>query len=118
MILPAVASMSPAFPLSWSTERLAGSRTVVVAVSGELDRQTSPALRDHLEWLLAGTCDRLVLDTGAVTVADGGAHDLLRALGRRAIERPCRVVVAALGAPLQRLLDIIGAPDGITVERW
>ena len=110
--------MSPAFPLSWSSERLGGSKTVLVAVQGELDRHTSPALRDHLEWWLAGTCNRLVLDVGAVTFADGGAHDLFRALGRRALERRCRVVVAALGAPLQRLVDMIGAPEGITVEQW
>ena len=89
-----------------------------MSVEGELDRHTASALRDHLEWWLGGGCTRLVLDTGSVTFADAGAHDVLHALGRRAIASRCRVVVAVLGQPLQRLLAMLGTPEGITLERW
>ena len=88
---PLVTSVSPAFPLSWSSEVFEGTRTAIVAVAGELDRNTAPALRDHIEWLLAGDCRRLVLDTGAVTFADVGAFDVLRTLGARGEEDGCVV---------------------------
>ena len=110
--------LSPAFPLAWSSEQLAGTRTVIVAVTGELDRHTSPALRDHLYWWLGSGCDRLVLDTGSVTFADVGAVDLLRAIGGRAAGRGCRVVLASTGPSVQRLVRLLGPPDGIDLERW
>ena len=118
MARPLVTSVSPAFPLSWSSEVIEGTRTAIVAVEGELDRNTAPALRDHIEWLLAGDCRRLVLDIGAVTFADVGAFDVLRAIGARAEAGGCAVVVASAGEPLQRLLAMLGTPDGVTLEQW
>jgi anti-anti-sigma factor len=115
---PLVTSVSPAFPLSWSSEVFEGTRTAIVAVAGELDRNTAPALRDHIEWLLAGDCRRLVLDTGAVTFADVGAFDVLRTLGARGEADGCVVVVASAGEPLQRLLAMLGTPPGVTLEQW
>lgn len=115
---PFATTTSPAFPLAWRSQLLDGSMTVLVAVEGELDRHTAPALRDHLEWWLAGSCRRLVLDTGSVTSADVGAYDLLRTLGLRAATQRCRVVLASVGAPLRHLLDLLGTPDGVVVEKW
>jgi anti-anti-sigma factor len=108
--------LSPAFPLAWSSERLAGTGTVVVSVAGELDRRTSPALRDHLEWWLGHGCDELVLDTADVTFADAGALDLLRAVAGRGAGRGCRVVLARTGLPLLRLVLLLGPPDGVELD--
>lgn len=113
-----VTPRSTAFPLGWSSQRLDGSDTVLVTVDGELDRFTGPSLRDHLEWCLAGGCTRLVLDTAMITFADVGAHDLLGALGRRAIAHRCAVVVVAPGPSLERLLAILDVPPGIEVQHW
>lgn len=111
-------SMSPAFPLSWSSELLPGSSTVLVAVAGELDRHTAPALRDHVAWRLSGDCERLVLDTTAVTFADVGAFDLLSAIGELALTRGARVVVTSPGAAVTRLLEVIGPVRGVDLEQW
>ena len=111
-------TLSPAFPLTWSSELLEGTATALVTVEGELDRHTAPALADHLHFLLAGEPDRLVLDTYAVSFADAGAIDLLEAIGQAAGGRGCTVVVTACGPALQRLVEIIGSPNGVTFEAW
>jgi stage II sporulation protein AA (anti-sigma F factor antagonist) len=109
--------MSPAFPLSWNSAALDGG-TVLVTLAGELDGNTAPGLRAHLEWLLAGTCRRLVLDSGAVTFADLAAYELLREIGQRASDRGCEVVLADPGQHLVRFVALLGAPPGVTVDRW
>jgi anti-anti-sigma factor len=111
-------ALSPAFPLTWSSETLGGTRTVLVAVEGELDRHTAPALCDHLQWLLAGGPTRLILDTAAVSFADIGAFGVLSDIGRAARSRGCDVVVAAAGPSLRRLVGILGEPAGVTLESW
>lgn len=109
--------LSPAFPLSWSSAAMDGG-TVLVTLAGELDGTTAPGLRDHLEWLLAGACTRLVLDAGAVAFADIAAYELLREVGSRAVERGCDVVLADPGSHLLRFVRLLGAPEGITVDQW
>jgi anti-anti-sigma factor len=113
-----MSALSPAFPLSWSSETLEPGRTVLVTVEGELDRHTAPALGDHLQWLLASRPTRLILDTAAVSFADIGAIDLLAAIGRGAEAKGCQVIVTAPGTPVQRLAEIVGRPDGVTFEEW
>ena len=113
-----MSALSPAFPLAWSSEALASTRSVLVTVEGELDRHTAPALADHLQWLLAGDPERLILDTAAVSFADIGAIDVLTAIGRAAQARGCELVVTAPGTPVLRLADIVGRPAGVTFEEW
>jgi anti-anti-sigma factor len=108
---------SSAFPLSWSSAALGGG-TVLVTLVGDLDGNTAPGLRDHLEWQLAGGCTRLVLDAGAVAFADVAAYELLRQVGQRAAERGCVVVLADPGSHLLRFVALLGAPAGITVDQW
>jgi anti-anti-sigma factor len=111
-------TLSPAFPLSWSSELLDGTSAALVTIEGELDRHTAPALANHLQWLLAGDPTRLLLDTYAVSFADAGALDLLQEVGRAARRRGCTVVVTAPGAALQRLIEMVGAPGGVTFAAW
>jgi anti-sigma B factor antagonist len=110
------ASLSPAFPLVWRSELLGGSRTALVVVTGELDRVTSPALRDHLEWWLSQGCAHLIVDTADVTFADSAALDALRAIGRRATALGCRVELLSTGAALGRLIALAGRPPGVHVD--
>jgi anti-anti-sigma factor len=107
---------SPAFPLAWRSD-LAGEAALVV-VEGELDRLTTPALRDHLEWLLAWVPGRLVVDLAGVTFADVGAHRMLADVVGHTAGGRVEVVLSAPSAPLRRLLDVLGPPAGVTVDRW
>ena len=81
---------SPAFPLTWRSD-LVGDAALVV-VEGDLDRLTTPALRDHLEWLIAWVPGRLVLDMAGVTFADVGAHVMLT--DRRAHRRATAIATS------------------------
>jgi anti-anti-sigma factor len=117
MVAALTPSLSPAFPLVWTSEQT-GTRTVVVTVAGELDRHTSPALRDHLDWWLGCGCERLIVDTADVTFADVGAHDALRAIGERAAALRCRVVLTPTGQALVRLTELMGCPRGVHIEAW
>ncbi len=118
MAAPVVTALSPAFPLVWACEPLDGTRTVLVTIVGELDRDTAPGLRNHLEWLLAGGCRRIILDAAAVELADHRALDLLEAVGERASARGCQVVVTSPGPALGRLLELVGLPRGVELDAW
>lgn len=109
-------TLSPAFPITWSSVFVETS--ALVTVEGELDRHTAPALAGHLHWLLAAAPTRLVLDTFAVSFADGGALELLREIGRAAAGRGCAVHVAPAGVAIERLVAIVGSPEGVTLEAW
>src|SRR4051794_26796390 len=111
-------SISPAFPLSWESELLDDTGAALVVVRGELDRQTAPALRDHLDWLTAWGRTRIVIDCAGVTFADVGAHEALIQVGRRAATVGCELVLHAPGPGLRRLLDLLGTAEGVVVERW
>ena len=113
-----MAALSPAFPLVWRSEQLPGTRTVLVAVAGELDRSTALALRDHLDWWLGTGCTRIVVDAAAVTYADVGAFDVVREIGARALARDGRVVLSPSGAALRWLVELIGPADGVDLAPW
>jgi anti-anti-sigma factor len=106
---------SPAFPLTWRSN-LVGNAALVV-VEGELDRLTTPALRDHLEWLIAWVPGRIVLDVSGVTFADVGAHVMLTDLVRAERGRRGEVVLTAPSVPMRRILAVLGTPAGVTVDR-
>jgi anti-anti-sigma factor len=110
--------LSPAFPLSWDSELIDGTHTAFVTVEGELDRHTAPALGNHLHWLLACDPVRILLDTDAVSFADGGAADMLERVGGAARQRGCAVIVIAPGPALQRLVELVGVPAGVAFETW
>lgn len=112
----ALMDRSPAFPLTWRSD-LVGDAALVV-VEGDLDRLTTPALRDHLEWLIAWVPGRLVLDMAGVTFADVGAHVMLTDVVRNARVGHCDVVLAAASQPLRRILDVLGTPEGVAVDHW
>jgi|HigsolmetaAR206D_1030411.scaffolds.fasta_scaffold42768_1 anti-anti-sigma factor len=109
-------TLSPAFPLAWSSEVVDTSALVIV--EGELDRHTAPALAGHLLWLLAANPRQLVLDTFRVSFADAGALELLHDIGAAGLERGCTVQLAPAGDALHRLVAIVGVPHGITLEAW
>jgi anti-sigma B factor antagonist len=77
---------------------------VVVAVSGEVDMATGPALRDNLLSVLADGTPRIVLDLSGVTFMDSSGLGALLGSQRRArlLDGEIR-----LGAPSDRVLEIL-----------
>ncbi len=111
-------TMSPAFPLSWSSQRVDLTSTALVSVHGEIDELTAPGLRDHIDWLLSSGVERIIVDAHGVEFVDTGAHHLLTELGRRGQACGCAVVISSPSAPMRRVLELLGTPAGVTVEDW
>ena len=110
---------SPALPLQWHTELDdddAGAATV--AVHGELDAQTAPLFRDHLDWLIALRRSPIVLDVGAVSFVDLEAYRVLAEVGQRCRADHRGLVLVRPSVALRRLLDVVGLPDGVTRQGW
>ena len=110
--------MSPAFPLSWSSQRVELTSTALVSVHGEIDELTAPGLRDHIDWLLSSGAERIIVDAHGVEFVDAGAHYLLAELGRRGQACGCAVVISSPSPPMRRVLELLGTPAGVTVEDW
>jgi anti-anti-sigma factor len=102
--------LSPAFPLAWTSDPVGDHGAVLVAITGEIDRLTLPALRDHLDWLLSWVDGSIVIDAAGVSFADVAAHAMLVEVVERAEARGSRVELLAVGPALARLFDVLGAP--------
>jgi anti-anti-sigma factor len=107
--------LSPAFPLAWTSDPVGDQGAVLVAIRGEIDRLTMPALRDHLDWLLSWIDGPIVIDAARVTFADAAAHTLLVEVTRRAEARGTHVQLLAIGPALARLFHVLGAPAAATI---
>jgi anti-sigma B factor antagonist len=91
--------------------RDAGDGVTVVTLAGELDLAAAPVLRERLAEA-AGSAERgVVLDMAEVTFVDSSAlRELLRA--RAALEAAgARLVLAAVGPPVARLLELTQTSD-------
>ena len=86
-------------------------RATVIAVSGELDLASSPALQEELERAIGSDATVIVLDLGRLSFMDStGLHVLVKA-HQRAHEAGRRFVVTKGGEQVQRLLDLTGVTD-------
>jgi anti-anti-sigma factor len=109
-------TISPAFPLVWTSDLVGERGAAVVVIEGEIDRLTQPALRDHLDWLLSWIDGPLIIDAAGVTFADVAAHAMLVQAVERAEANGCPVVLLALGPALGRLFDVLGVPAGAMID--
>ncbi len=89
-------------------------QSTVLAVVGELDLATTPALEAELE--RAGTGPELIiLDLRGVAFMDSTGLSLLVKAQRRARESRRRLVVVRGGSQVQRLLTLTGVADRLTM---
>lgn len=87
--------------------------TLVVALEGELDLATAPALVARFDALRGRAASCIVVDVSRVTFIDSSG---LNALVSAARPVPGRLVVAAPSAHIARVLDIVRLGDVIEVE--
>lgn len=104
-----VVSMS-ALPLRWETTFDQPAAQAVVRVRGELDRTTSPLLRDHLRWLAATEHTPVEIDLARVDFMDVGGHELLRDVRRWFDEAGLSVRVGNPSPAVRRVLDLLDWP--------
>lgn len=92
------------------------SGTIVLAISGELDIHTAPALADALRGVAASGSEPVVVDLTAVTFIDStGLGEIVR--GHNALsERQRALAVACSGGTLLRLFTMTGVDELITIR--
>jgi anti-sigma B factor antagonist len=91
--------------------------TVVVSLEGELDMSATFELEPALERLAAHEDTRtLVLDMGGVTFMDSSALGLVLSTEERSQAEDVRLVVAAPSRAVQRVLEVTGAGETLSID--
>lgn len=83
-------------------------RTARVTATGEIDSSSSPVLERHLDGVLEGVLDEVVIDLCAVTFLDSAGLCVLAAAHRRAREQQIRMRLLASSRAVVRPLQITG----------
>ncbi|MGY1633308.1 STAS domain-containing protein [Geodermatophilus sp. SYSU D01186] len=91
--------------------------SVRLAVSGEVDSSTAPALRDAVDDAFAAGAGEIVVDLDAVTFLDSAGLCVLAGAHRRGEEDGVRLRVLASGRAVIRPLQITGLWELLAVEQ-
>ena len=92
-------------------------RAIVLAVAGELDLATSPALEQELDRVRDADIDLLIVDLRDLRFMDStGLHALVKA-HKQAHDAGRRFAVVQGGAQIERLLDLTGVGDLLIVAQ-
>ncbi|MER5929874.1 STAS domain-containing protein [Streptomyces sp. NPDC002054] len=93
----------------------------VLALSGDLDRDTAAPLREALEAVLGGAdapaTGRLLVDCGGLRFCDSTGLNLLLRARQTAEDSGGALELAALQQPVARMFEITGAGGVFTVHR-
>jgi anti-anti-sigma factor len=81
---------------------------VIVALAGELDMVSAPAVREQLLSLLRPDASRLVIDMSAVTYADASGLAVLVSTQRRAVLLGGTLRLAALRPEVAKVMTVTG----------
>ena len=90
------------------TSRVLRAGCVIVALRGELDIESAPALREELLGLLRPGTSRLIIDLSAVDYADASGAAVLVGTGRRAGLLGGWLRLAAPAPEVTRVLSVTG----------
>lgn len=88
---------------------------LIVAVAGEIDLLTAPALRERLISAIDGGADRLVLDLSAVGFIDSSGLGTLIAAHKRLREREGEFIIVATARAILSVLTLTGLDKVFTV---
>jgi anti-sigma B factor antagonist len=88
-------------------------KATIIAVSGELDLASSPALQEELD--RASDSDMLVIDLRELDFMDSTGLSVLVRAHQRAEEQGRRLAMVKGPQQVQRLLSLTGVADRLTV---
>ncbi len=90
-------------------------RAVVLVLGGELDLASSPRLEQALEQAATSDCDVVVLDLRELEFMDSTGLSVLVRAGQRAETAGLRFGLVRGGAQVQRLLNLTGMDERMTI---
>jgi anti-sigma B factor antagonist len=90
------------------TDRTAGAKAHVVAVTGELDLFTAPTFKQRVMAPIAAGIDQLVVDLTGATFVDSSSLGVLIGAHRRLRSRGGRLVVACDSEPIVKTFRLTG----------
>ena len=92
-----------------------GSRAVVIEVSGELDLASSPALQHELERGSGSDAEVVIVDLQKLEFMDSTGLSVLVRAHQRATEAGRRFGIVKGPPQVQRLLDLTGVAERLTI---
>ena len=90
-------------------------KATVIAVRGELDLASSPALQEELDRVSASDAEMLIIDLRELDFMDSTGLSVLVRAHQRAEEQGRRLAVVKGPQQVQRLLSLTGVSDRMTV---
>jgi anti-sigma B factor antagonist len=87
----------------------------IIAVSGELDLASSPALQEELERVSGSDADLLIIDLRELDFMDSTGLSVLVRAHQRAEEQGRRLAMVKGPQQVQRLLSLTGVADRLTL---
>jgi len=90
-------------------------RAIVIAVRGELDLASSPALQEELDRVSASVAEMLIIDLRELDFMDSTGLSVLVRAHQRAEEHGRRLAMVKGPQQVQRLLSLTGVSDRLTV---
>jgi anti-sigma B factor antagonist len=90
-------------------------QTTLIAVSGELDLASSPALQEELDREAASDADLLIIDLRELDFMDSTGLSVLVRAHQRAEEQGRRLAMVKGPQQVQRLLSLTGVADRLTL---
>jgi anti-sigma B factor antagonist len=90
-------------------------QTTIIAVSGELDLASSPALQEELDRVSASDAEMLIIDLRELDFMDSTGLSVLVRAHQRAEEQGRRLAMVKGPQQVQRLLSLTGVADRMTV---
>ena len=90
-------------------------KATIIAVSGELDLDSSPALQEELDRVSASDADLLIIDLRDLDFMDSTGLSVLVRAHQRAEEQGRQLAMVKGPQQVQRLLSLTGVADRLTV---
>ena len=90
-------------------------QATIIAVSGELDLASSPALQEELDRVSALDTDLLIIDLRELDFMDSTGLSVLVRAHQRAEEQGRQLAMVKGAQQVQRLLSLTGVADRMTV---
>jgi len=110
-------SLDPSTPDLVSVDVSVSGPVARISAAGEIDSTSAPVLRQHVESLLDGDVQELIIDLGEVTFLDSAGLCVLAAAHRRSVRQGVALRVLASSRAVIRPMQITGLWDLLRAER-